>query len=114
VDADGFLYIVGRSNDFVKCGGERVSCRKLEEQLLACDELVEAAVLGAPDPILGEAVHAFVVSRNGQHPGLEERLMEHCKRRLSTRLVPKKITVLSSLRKNSAGKIMKLDLPALA
>src|SRR4030095_9388012 len=61
VDEDGFIYIVGRDNDFLKCRGERVSCPKLEAQILECRDVQEAAVVGIPDAVLGEAVRAFIV-----------------------------------------------------
>ena len=48
VDEDGFIYIAGRSKDFLKCGGKRISCRQLEEQVLAFDGVLEAAVVGMP------------------------------------------------------------------
>ena len=63
VDEEGFIYIVDRAKDFLKCRGEKVSCRQIEEVLLEFDELVEAAVIGIPDGVLGEAVKAFVVPR---------------------------------------------------
>src|ERR1700730_80200 len=65
VDEDGFIYIVDRAKDFLKCGGTRVACKYLEEKLLGFAEVVEAAVIGVQDPVLGEAVKAFVVPRNG-------------------------------------------------
>jgi acyl-CoA synthetase (AMP-forming)/AMP-acid ligase II len=70
VDDEGFLYIVDRAKDFVKCGSIRVSCRSVEEKLLECSELVEAAVIGIPDEVLGEAVQAFVVPRRNAADGI--------------------------------------------
>jgi acyl-CoA synthetase (AMP-forming)/AMP-acid ligase II len=107
VDEDGFIYVVDRAKDFLKCGGKRISCRQLEEQLLAFDDLLEAAVLGVPDEVLGERVKAFVVFRNGESAGLEERLRLFCKGRIPAQLIPREIVVLPSLPKNSAGKILK-------
>lgn len=110
VDEDGFIYIVDRVKDFLKCRGEKVSCRQIEETLLECDELVEAAVIGIPDEVLGEAVKAFAVPRNKNVDGLEERVTSFCKARLALHHVPKQIVVLRSLPKNSAGKVMKTAL----
>jgi acyl-CoA synthetase (AMP-forming)/AMP-acid ligase II len=113
VDDDGFIYIVDRAKDFLKCGGTRVSCRQLEERILEFEGLVEAAVIGVPDEVLGEAVKVFVVPRNASSSGLEESLLRFCKACLSPQLVPKEIVVLQGLPKNSGGKVMKQNLRAL-
>jgi acyl-CoA synthetase (AMP-forming)/AMP-acid ligase II len=109
VDEEGFIFIAGRAKDFLKCGGKRVSCKQLEQQLLEYEDLLEAAVIGVPDEVMGEAVKAFVVP----HPGLtavEERLRNFCKQRLPFPLVPREIVVLNALPKNHAGKVMKEEL----
>lgn len=110
VDEDGFVFVVDRAKDFLKCCGQRVSCRILEEQLLAFGEIVEAAVIGIPDDVLGEAVRAFVVSGQRDAYGLEDRLLLFCKSRLAPHHVPKEVVVLPALPKSSSGKVLK---PAL-
>ena len=110
VDEDGFIYIVDRAKDFLKCGGKRVSCRQIEERLLENEDLLEAAVVGMPDEVLGEAVKAFVVPRNGNSDGLQERLRLFCKQRMSPQLIPQDIVVLRALPKNGAGKVLKRQL----
>lgn len=110
VDDEGFIYIVDRAKDFLKCRGEKVSCRQIEDTLLECDELVEAAVVGVPDDVLGEAVKAFVVPRNRNTEGLAERVMSFCKTRLAPHHLPRHIVVRRSLPKNSAGKVLKAAL----
>jgi len=106
VDEDGFIYIVDRAKDFLKCGGKRVSSTHIEEVLLEFDDLVEAAVVGMPDDMLGEAVKAFVVPRK-RDCFIRDRLLAFCARRLPAQLVPKEIVVLPSLPKNQAGKLAK-------
>jgi acyl-CoA synthetase (AMP-forming)/AMP-acid ligase II len=113
VDEDGFIYIVDRAKDFIKCRGEKVSCRQIEEVLLEFDELVEAAVIGIPDEVLGEAVKAFVVPRARNSSGLAEHLATFCKSRLAPHHLPKEIVVIPALPKNSAGKVMKSALREL-
>jgi long-chain acyl-CoA synthetase len=113
VDEDGLLYLVDRAKDFVKCGGERVSCQAIEEQLLEFDALLEAAVIGVPDEVLGEAIKLFVVPRDSSTPDLETRLRQFCKEHLPPRLHPKLIVMLNSLPKNSAGKVLKAALRKL-
>lgn len=107
VDEDGFIYIVDRAKDFVKCRGEKISCKEIEEVLLEFGELLEAAVVGIPDDVLGEAVKAFVVPRNRNVEGLVERMTSFCRGRLALHQVPKQIVALRALPKNSAGKVMK-------
>lgn len=113
VDEDGFIYIVDRAKDFLKCGGKRMSCRQIEDQLLACEEVLEAAVIGIPDEILGEAVKAFVVPRAANGNGLKESLYLFCRKNMPPPLVPRDIAVIQSLPKNSSGKVLKQLLRAL-
>jgi acyl-CoA synthetase (AMP-forming)/AMP-acid ligase II len=110
VDADGFIYIVDRANDFIKCRGKRISCQQIEDQLLGCEELLEAAVVGIPDEILGEAVKAYVVPRDGNQVGLAGRLQQFCKENIALELHPKEIVVLPALPKNESGKVVKREL----
>jgi long-chain acyl-CoA synthetase len=113
IDEDGFIYIVGRAKDFLKCRGERVSCRQIEEQLLTCADLIEAAVIPVPDDVLGEAVKAFVTPRTPGDTGLRERLESFCRRTMPPQLIPREIVILSALPKNSSGKVLKLSLRTL-
>jgi long-chain acyl-CoA synthetase len=113
MDEEGFLYLVDRTKDFVKCGGERVSCQAVEEQVLEFDALLEAAVIGVPDEVLGEAIKLFVVPREPGASDLEDRLRCFCKEHLPARLNPKIIVVLNSLPKNNAGKVLKSALRKL-
>lgn len=109
-DAEGYLTIVDRVADFLKCGGTRTSSKAVEDVLVAFPEVVEAAVVGVPDDILGEAVAAFVVAQPGAEAGLEDRLRAFCKDRLAIPLQPKVLRLLPTLPKNNAGKVQK---PAL-
>ena len=110
VDDEGFIYLVDRAKDFLKCGGERVSCRQIEECLLEFEELAEAVVVGIPDEVLGEAVKAFVVPRDLAHDGLCDRLLAFCEHRMNAHLVPRNIVVLDALPKNANGKVVKQEL----
>ncbi len=110
VDAEGFVFIVDRAKDFLKCGGKRVSCRQVEEQLLQFTGLAEVAVIGIPDEILGEAVKAFVVARTPAPPSLREDIVLFCKEHFPHQLVPREIVFRDELPKNSAGKVLKQEL----
>ena len=111
MDEDGYLYVVGRIKEMLKIGGNRVSAKEIEEAILSIDGIVEAAVIGVEDPVLGEAAKAFVVGKK------ESMAIEEIKSRLAARLpmykVPKYIEFLDALPKNESGKIMKLKLDAL-
>lgn len=111
VDEEGYIFVVDRTKDFLKCRGEKVSCRQLEETILECEELLEVAVIGVPDPVFGEAVKAFIVPRAHQDvAGMEERVAVFCKTRLPQHCQPKAIVILRDLPKSSSGKIMKHSL----
>jgi acyl-CoA synthetase (AMP-forming)/AMP-acid ligase II len=107
VDEDGYIFIVDRAKDFIKCGGNRVSCRQIEEKLLEFDGLLEAAVVGVPDEILGEAVKAFVVTREGNAAELEAPLRQFCMRNLLPAQLPREFVFLDALPKNASGKVAK-------
>jgi acyl-CoA synthetase (AMP-forming)/AMP-acid ligase II len=110
VDEDGFIFVVDRAKDFLKCSGKRTSCRQLEERLLEFEELLEVAIVGVPDEVLGEAVKAFVVPCKKDSGGLEEHVRQFCRKCFPPHLVPREIVVLSHLPKNSSGKVMKQTL----
>jgi long-chain acyl-CoA synthetase len=110
VDEDGFIYVVDRARDFLKCGGERISGRQVENQLQQFECLLEASVLGIPDEIWGEAIEAFVVTRMPDCPSFKDCFQAFCKEHLIPKLRPREVVVLRSLPKNSAGKVIKRNL----
>jgi long-chain acyl-CoA synthetase len=110
VDEDGFIYMIDRAEDFLKCGGKRVSCRQVENQLQEFDCLLEAAVLATPDEVLGEAVKAFLVARMPDCPAFEDCFRTFCKEHMLPQLVPREFVVMPQLPKNSAGKLLKHEL----
>jgi len=114
VDGEGFLYIVDRFRNFVKCGGKRVSIRLIEDRLLECRELLEVAVVGVPDDILGEAIRAFVVPRFFDGDGFEDRLRSFCKKELESSLHPRDIIVVRQLPKSSSGKVLRAQLKSVS
>jgi long-chain acyl-CoA synthetase len=106
VDEDGFIIIVDRARDFLKCGGKRVSSRQIEETVLHFDLMSEVAVVGIPDLVLGEAVCLFVVHPQGA--AIEEDLKKFCEKELDHLLLPKKIIFVDGLPRNNSGKPDKL------
>jgi acyl-CoA synthetase (AMP-forming)/AMP-acid ligase II len=109
VDDDGFLYFVGRSDDIIKSRGEKVSPVEVENALFAIPGIEEAAVLGAPDELLGEAIHAYVVLGEGVELG-ERDVIAACRERLESFMVPSKVFFRDELPKTATGKIRKKGL----
>jgi acyl-CoA synthetase (AMP-forming)/AMP-acid ligase II len=106
VDKDGFIFIVGRSKDMIKVGGNRVSAKEIEEALLTIPEIQEAAVIGVDDPILGEAIKAFLVTTSGI--AIEEQYLKiEMAKKIAQFKFPKFIEYISELPKNESGKILK-------
>jgi acyl-CoA synthetase (AMP-forming)/AMP-acid ligase II len=112
MDEDGFYYFLGRSDDIIKCRGEKVSPSEVEGALYGIPGVKEAAVIGVPDPVLGEAVWAFVALESG-FSFSEKDLRRHCGTRLEVHQVPERIIQLDELPKTPTGKVTKKPLLAL-
>jgi acyl-CoA synthetase (AMP-forming)/AMP-acid ligase II len=108
-DEDGFLYIAGRSKDMIISGGFNVYAREVEDALETHPRVLQAAVVGIPDPEWGELVAAFVVPRQGGRPTAEE-LVAHCAARIAGYKKPRLVRILEDLPRNAAGKVMKSTL----
>ncbi len=107
-DADGFFYYVGRKDDIIKCRGEKVAPREVENVLYSLAGVQEASVVGIPDPLLGQAVKAFIVATDSRLT--KAAVIAHCKSRLEDFMVPQQVEFRSELPKTDNGKIRKLDL----
>lgn len=103
-DQEGFVFIVGRKKEIIKSGGNRVSVKEVEECLVANQSILEACVVGVPDPLLGEAIKAFVVLKPDASTD-EKEILLHCRRALADFKVPKTIRIVDSLPKYQSGKI---------
>ncbi len=106
MDSEGYLYFVGRSDDIIKSRGEKVSPVEVENALYAIPGVREAAVVGVPDDLLGEAVHAYVVLDDGVALS-EGDVRKGCLARLESTLVPVRVWFLPELPKTASGKITK-------
>jgi long-chain acyl-CoA synthetase len=108
-DEDGDLYFVSRMDDIIKCKGEKVSPKEVEDVLHRLPGVLEAAVVGVDDPMDGQAVKAYLVWANGQGLTAEE-VRRFCRASLEAHMVPKHVEFRASLPKTDSGKIMKLGL----
>ena len=106
-DEHGYLYIVDRKKDMIIRGGYNVYPREIEEVLYTHPDIVECAVVGESDPVFGEEVAAYIVSRSEGNP---EEIAAFCKQRLAHYKVPRRIYFLKELPKTTTGKILKTPL----
>jgi len=109
LDADGELYIVDRKKDLIIRGGFNILPCDVEEVLLRHPGVEEAAVIGVPDPVLGEQVKAYVVTGPGQEVTAEE-LVEFCQQSLAKHKTPQQVEFIPFLPKNIIGKVLKKEL----
>lgn len=105
MDEEGYFYIVDRKKDLILVGGYNVYPREVEEVLYSHPEIVEVAVLGVPDPNLGEAVKSYVVSKNPELT--EEEVLQFCSEHLAKYKIPSSVEFLEELPKNTTGKILR-------
>ena len=105
-DMDGYLFIVDRLKDMIIINGENVYPREIEELLYAFPGVVEAAVIGVPDKLRGEAARAYIVM-DQEHEFDRKAIRDYLQPRLAAYKVPKDIFQVEALPKNKTGKIMK-------
>jgi long-chain acyl-CoA synthetase len=110
VDDESYIFIVDRAKDMIISGGENVYSTEVENALYEHPDVLEAAVIGIPDPDWGEAVLAIVVPREGTAP-TEEGIIAHCKTLIAGYKTPKKVVFQAEpLPKSGPGKILKTEL----
>lgn len=112
MDEEGFLYFLGRSDDIIKSRGEKVSPIEIENVLYGISGILDAAVVGIPDPILDTAIVAFIHKEPGSELS-ESEIRRICFSKLENFMVPTRIEFLEQMPKTSTGKISKKDLKAL-
>jgi len=105
-DEEGYLYFVGRKDDMIKTRGEKVSPTEIEHVLYALTDVLEAAVIGVPDEVLGQAIMAVVVLREGAQL-TDKEILAHCRQHLEDFMVPQTIDIRRTLPKTDTGKIQK-------
>jgi len=113
-DADGYFWFVGRKDDVIKSAGHLIGPFEVESALTDHPAVAEAAVIGKPDPTVGEIVKAFVTLKNGVvgDEDLRLELLGHARKRLGAAVAPKEIEFVDTLPHTSSGKIMRRLLKA--
>jgi acetyl-CoA synthetase len=113
-DEDGYITILGRSDDVLNVAGHRIGTADVESALVSHPAVAEAAVIGIPDPLKGENIKAFVVLRSGQSAGqeLKDSLVAHVRRELGPIATPADLAFLDKLPKTRSGKIVRRLLKA--
>lgn len=112
MDEDGYFYIEGRTKDMIKYKGYKVMSREVEEKLFEHPAILEAGVVGVPDPNIGETIKAFVVlKKEYRDKGITERdIIEWAKERLAAYKYPRQVQILRSLPRTAVGKIFRRKL----
>ena len=105
-DSEGYLFFVGRRDDMIKTRGEKVSPREVEDAIYSLDSVAEAAVIGIPDPVLGSAIKAYIVPKQGAALTAQD-VLRHCSAKLEDFMIPKIVEFRPSLPKTDTGKISK-------
>jgi len=114
-DAEGYWAVLGRSDDVLKVAGHRIGTADVESCLIEHPAIVESAVIGLPDPIKGEAIHAYVVLKEVEPSDkLRDEIIAHVRAGLGPIAQPASVTFVASLPKTRSGKIMRRLLKARA
>lgn len=107
-DEDGYIFIVGREKEMIIRGGQNIYPREIEEVLLRMSDVVDAAVIGVPDQLMGERVKAFVVVLPAAKSSItSDAVKEHCAQFLAEYKVPRLVEFIDALPRNSTGKVLK-------
>jgi acetyl-CoA synthetase len=116
IDADGYFWLMGRVDDVLNVAGHRLSTMEIESALVANPMVAEAAVVGRPDDVKGQAVSAFVTLKGGQAPSEENKnlLRQWVAKEIGPIAKPDDIRFTDSLPKTRSGKIMRRLLRELA
>lgn len=113
-DKDGYFWFIGRADDIIKTSGHMVGPFEVESVLMGHPAVAEAAVIGKPDPVIGELVKAFIVLKQGTKESdlIKLDIVGHARSKLGPAVAPREISFISSLPKTRSGKILRRLLKA--
>lgn len=103
-DEEGYLYFVGRSDEILKCRGEKVSPREVEEVIQALEGIAQVVVKGVPDAVMGQSIKAYVNLKEGVRLTQKD-VLQHCSKYLEDFMVPKYVEFMEDLPRNENGKV---------
>jgi acyl-CoA synthetase (AMP-forming)/AMP-acid ligase II len=106
MDEEGYVYIEDRIKDMIVSGGENIYSIEVESALMEHPEITDAAVIGVPDEKFGEAVKAFIVTKDGKKIEQEE-VIEFSKKLIAGYKTPKSVDIVEIIPRNPSGKILK-------
>ena len=109
LDADGFLYLAGRRSDMIKTGAHRVHPVDVEDAIAEMPGVLEVAVVGVDDAVMGQVIRAFVVAPS-LPPQSENRVKAHCRERLASYKIPRDIVFVHALPRTASGKVRRAAL----
>ena len=112
VDADGYYWYVSRSDDLIKSRGYLISPKEVESALMEHPAVLEAGVVGVPDPVMGQKVRAWVTLKPGfaASPALAEEVKAHARRTIAPFKAPQEVTFVPELPKTLTGKVLRREL----
>jgi acetyl-CoA synthetase len=115
-DEDGYMWVIGRVDDVIKVSGYRLGTAEVESALVSHPSVAEAAVIGLPHEVKGNAIYAYVILRQGHEPSdaLADELRRHVGEHMGPIARPEQVTIVGSLPKTRSGKIMRRVLKAQA
>jgi len=102
-DSEGYFYIVGRKDDLIKVKGHRINPREIEDVLMSSNKLVEAAILGVPDDLMGHKLVALLVAKSDECS--QNEVLSFCARKLPKHKLPVEVKSVRTLPKSASGKI---------
>jgi acyl-CoA synthetase (AMP-forming)/AMP-acid ligase II len=109
IDEEGYITLVDRKKDMIISGGENVYSVEVEGVLFEHPDVLDAAIIGLPDEVWGEAVCAIIVPREGAEID-EQELKSFCRQKLAGYKVPRRIFIEEQLPRNASGKVLKYQL----
>lgn len=107
-DNEGYYYFVSRMDDIIKCRGEKVAPREVEQVICRLEGVLEVAVIGVADAVLGQALKAFVVVEGVTLT--QAKVLAYCRKHLEDYMVPKYVEFRAALPKTATGKVRKAEL----
>ncbi|WP_246206636.1 class I adenylate-forming enzyme family protein [Virgibacillus ihumii] len=108
-DEDGYLSIAGRKKDMIRSGGENIYAAEIEDVLMRHDKIVDASIIGVPDPKFIETVCAVIVKKEGEKI-TEQEVVDHCKHYVASYKKPRKVIFVEQLPRTPSGKVQKFIL----